>query len=337
MAKTGLLLRPTDCSTIEQIGRRQPDWLLISEECKRIAIPDLCRPSDVFLPQLQAAAQRKQQAYSPLEEALSYYTEQGWIVHVFPWVVGIRGMLDPAHVESLLKFIGIQQKHWKVAAERSVLASVRAFHFLHKVRFGGLSYATRSDLNSDHSDCEQDDSKDGEVAKRKSSESRVSLTLGNTDADSSADSDAEPRSTHRSPPKVRRTLPTREANAWAGGDQSPSAGAAPTGQSPCPAPNSSDPLPPKAAARNRTRWKRPYKRHSRATRPTASVMHMTAQTPSTNTCSRASRKPFPKRKRWERTNTLDSDQSPQQCAVDDHPEALWKRWRQMEPRRGRRT
>jgi hypothetical protein len=33
MAKTGLLLRPTDCATIEQIGRRQPDWLLISEEC----------------------------------------------------------------------------------------------------------------------------------------------------------------------------------------------------------------------------------------------------------------------------------------------------------------
>jgi hypothetical protein len=90
-----------------------------------------------------------------------YYTEQGWIVHVFLWVVGIRGMIDPAHVESLLKIIGVQQKHRKVAAERSALASVRAFHFLHKVRFGGLSYATRSDLNSDNSDCEQDDNKDG--------------------------------------------------------------------------------------------------------------------------------------------------------------------------------
>jgi hypothetical protein len=148
MAKTGFLLRPTDRATIEQIGRQQPDWLFISEEFKRIAIPDLCRPSDVFPLQLQAAAQRKQQAYSPLEEALSYYTEQGWIVHVFPWVVRIRlgGMLDPAHVESLLKFIGIQQKHWKVAAERSVLASVRSFHFLHKVRFGRLS--TQRDLIS---------------------------------------------------------------------------------------------------------------------------------------------------------------------------------------------
>jgi hypothetical protein len=83
MAKTGLLLSPTDHATIEQIGRRQPDWLLISDEFKRIAIPDLCRPSNVLPPQLQAAAQRKQQAYSPLEEALSHYTKQGWIVHVF--------------------------------------------------------------------------------------------------------------------------------------------------------------------------------------------------------------------------------------------------------------
>jgi hypothetical protein len=129
-------------------------------------------------------AQRKQQAYSPLQEALSYNTGQGWIVHVSQWVVGIRVMLDPAHVESLLKFIGVQQKQWKVAAERLVLASVRAFHFLDKVRFGGLSYATRSDLNSDHSDCEQEDSKDGAVAKRKSSGSRASLALGNTDSDS---------------------------------------------------------------------------------------------------------------------------------------------------------
>jgi hypothetical protein len=85
MAKTGLVLRLTDRATTKQIGRRQPDWLLISGELKRIAIPDLCRPSDVLPSQLQVAAKRKQQTYSSLEEPLSYYTEQGWIVHVFPW------------------------------------------------------------------------------------------------------------------------------------------------------------------------------------------------------------------------------------------------------------
>jgi hypothetical protein len=117
MAKTGLVLRPTDHATIEQIGTRQLDWLLVSGELKRIAIPDLCRPSDISPSQLLAVAKRKQHTYSPLEEALSYFTEQGWIVHIFPWLVGIRGMIDPVHVESLMKFLGIHRKHWKIAIE----------------------------------------------------------------------------------------------------------------------------------------------------------------------------------------------------------------------------
>jgi hypothetical protein len=65
-----------------------------------------------------------QDAYEPVKEALSYYTDQGWIIHIFPWVVGIQGMIDTRHVESFLKFLGIQRKHWHVAVERSVLASV---------------------------------------------------------------------------------------------------------------------------------------------------------------------------------------------------------------------
>jgi hypothetical protein len=64
MTKTGLLLRPTDRATIEQIERRQPDWLLISEEFKPIAIPDFCRPSDVPPPQFKQllSANRKHTA-----------------------------------------------------------------------------------------------------------------------------------------------------------------------------------------------------------------------------------------------------------------------------------
>ncbi len=73
-----------------------------------------------------------------------------------------------------------------------------------------------------------------QLAKRKSSGSRASLAHDNTDSDSSADSTAEPRSPHRTPPKARRTLSTREVNAWAVGDQSPSASTDPTvtGQTP---------------------------------------------------------------------------------------------------------
>ena len=86
--------------------------------------------------QLLAAAIRKQQTYQPLVEGLSYYTKQGWVEHVFPLVVGIWGMIDSSHVESLLKFLDIPRKHWHVAIEKIALASVQKFHFLHKVHFG---------------------------------------------------------------------------------------------------------------------------------------------------------------------------------------------------------
>ena len=126
MEKTGLILRSSSLTAddVDQLGRRQPDWILVSKEAKRIAIIDLCRPSDVHQTQLQAAAIRKQQTYQPLVEGLSYYTEQGWVVHVFPWIVGIRGMIDSSHVQSFLKFLDIQRKHWQIAIEQTALASV---------------------------------------------------------------------------------------------------------------------------------------------------------------------------------------------------------------------
>ena len=166
MANTGLTLRPTPQFTAEQWGRRQPDWVLVSQHHKRIAVVDLCRPSDVHPAQLLAAAMRKQQTYLPLLEALSYYSEQGWTIHVFPWVVGIRGMINPLHVHSLLKFAEIHHKHWKTAVERSVLASVRAFHFLHRVRFGGLPETVRSDLDPDCNDSRSDNEEEGARPKR---------------------------------------------------------------------------------------------------------------------------------------------------------------------------
>jgi len=129
MAKTGLILRSSSLTAdnVDQLGRRQPDWILVSKEAKRIAIIDLCRPSDIRQTQLQAAAIRKQQAYEPLVECLSYYSEQGWVVHVFPLIVGIWGMIDSYHVQSLMKFLDIQRKHWQNVIEQTALASVRAF------------------------------------------------------------------------------------------------------------------------------------------------------------------------------------------------------------------
>ena len=102
MENTGLTLRPTPQFTAEQWGRKQPDWVLVSQQRKRIAIVvDLCRPSDVHPAKLLTAAIRKQQKYLPLLDALSHYSEQGWTIHVFPWAVGIRGMIKPMHVHEI--------------------------------------------------------------------------------------------------------------------------------------------------------------------------------------------------------------------------------------------
>ena len=53
------------------------------------------------------------------------------------WVVGIRGLIDPSLIVSLLNFLDIPSKYRKVAVERTVLASVKALYFM-QVRFGGM-------------------------------------------------------------------------------------------------------------------------------------------------------------------------------------------------------
>jgi len=61
----------------------------------------------------------------------------------------------------LMKFAGIHHKHEKAAVEHTVLASVQAFHFLHRVRFGGLPEPMKSDPDPDHSDSDVDPVKEG--------------------------------------------------------------------------------------------------------------------------------------------------------------------------------
>ena len=113
-------------------------------------------------------------SYSLLEEALSYYTDQGWMV--FPWVVGICGMIYLSHIESLLKFLRVQQKHWRAVVKPTVLVSVLAFHFLHTVRSGGLPEAVQPDLDPERgSDSASDDGVEEVRIKRKSRRSRAVL------------------------------------------------------------------------------------------------------------------------------------------------------------------
>ena len=58
----------------------------------------------------------------------------------------VVGMIDPRFISALLGFLNVPKKHWRPAVEKTVLASVRAFYFLHRVRFGGLSEDRRAGM-----------------------------------------------------------------------------------------------------------------------------------------------------------------------------------------------
>ncbi len=84
------------------LSRWELDWVAIFHVHKRIAITDLCRPSDIHKEQRHAAA--------------------------LP------------HTHALLKFLDASRKYWSttLAVHSTVLASIKALYFLHRVRFGGL-------------------------------------------------------------------------------------------------------------------------------------------------------------------------------------------------------
>jgi hypothetical protein len=127
-----------DSECLRSLDRWQPGWVFVSHELKRNAIFNLCLPSDVHTDQLKAAAICKQEGYKPLLSVLSHYIHQGWAVHIFPWVVGICGLIDPNYIASLLNFLDIPRKHKKAAVERTILASVKVLYFMHQVRFGSM-------------------------------------------------------------------------------------------------------------------------------------------------------------------------------------------------------
>jgi hypothetical protein len=142
------------------LDQGQPDWVFVSHALKKIAIVDLCRPSDVHPGQLKAASKRKQDGYTTLVSQLCNYKHKRWTVHVFPWVVGISGLIDPSLIVSLLTLLEIPSKHHKAAVEHTILASVKALYFMHQVRFGrmhGRKQATGNQQNSSDSEVTDDE------------------------------------------------------------------------------------------------------------------------------------------------------------------------------------
>ena len=262
-------------------------------------------------------------------------------MHVFPLVVGICGMIDPSHVESLLKFLHIQRKLWQGAIERTVLASVHAFHFLHKVRFGGHLDSGRLGLNPECAGGTDDDDAafDG---RRPRKSRRTDNTLVCTDSDSEATDNpgvAQP------PSKTRRTLSVQPQvpEATEVGSTALSAYAVAARQTP--------PLLRSASATARGRIqkklgrKRARKENTTRARTTTTVMSR-ARPNACSECNQTRSRQQPKRKRSECTSTTQifDTNDPDHRQIMQHQSTsggehvdLWNRWRRLEPRKRRRT
>jgi len=117
------------------LGRWQPDFVVVSFKAKKIALLDLCRPSDTSLGQLQAAYERKINTYSPLVEALGHYSDSGWSVKILPWVVGARGLVQEKAMAQALEYLEVPKAVWRSIIEDTVLASISALAFMHRIRF----------------------------------------------------------------------------------------------------------------------------------------------------------------------------------------------------------
>ena len=128
------------------VGRLQPDLVLVSQSLRRIAIVEVSRPMDDSSEQLAAAHDRKMRTYTPLIEALKVYLEEGWQVEIFPWVVGIRGLLNSAAIKSCLEFLAVPRQRWERIIEDVAKESVKAFYSQHRVRCKALKLGPRSSV-----------------------------------------------------------------------------------------------------------------------------------------------------------------------------------------------
>ncbi len=87
---------------------------------------------------------RKIRTYTPLLEALQVYLDEGWQVEIFPWVVGVCGLLDSDAIKCCLEFLELPRKCWNLIIKDTARESVKAFYALHCVRCKTLQTAPRS-------------------------------------------------------------------------------------------------------------------------------------------------------------------------------------------------
>ena len=134
--QSGRPVRATDTAAGDMaLGRWRPDLLAVSYSRHKIAILELCRPSDVRLERLDAAYQGKLAVYEPLRTALGFYTDSGWAVQTLPWVVGARGLIQKHNMCNALEFLEVPREKWQSIIDSTVQASIAALAFMNRTRF----------------------------------------------------------------------------------------------------------------------------------------------------------------------------------------------------------
>jgi hypothetical protein len=116
---------PDDHSGMINVGRLQPDMVLVSRTLKKIGLLEICRPIDESSSQLQAATARKLRTYAPLLTALKPYLDDGWQVQILPWVVGVRGLVITSFATPVFKFLSIPSDSRTELLEETTLESIK--------------------------------------------------------------------------------------------------------------------------------------------------------------------------------------------------------------------
>jgi hypothetical protein len=93
--------------------------------------------------QLDEAYHRKKQKYCPIKSALHPYVSEGWTIDILPWVICIRGLTDTVHLRTAL--LDIPKQKWTAITEDSMLASVRALAFMHRIRYSSSNSKPTAD------------------------------------------------------------------------------------------------------------------------------------------------------------------------------------------------
>ena len=89
---------------------------------------------------ITTARLRKLEKYQPLAEALAQrHGSSGWKVHVLPWVVGVRGVVDAEGIQRAMAILEVPPGKRQGLLRKSAVASVESLVNMHRVRISGVT------------------------------------------------------------------------------------------------------------------------------------------------------------------------------------------------------